>query len=638
MIRILILLLIFSLSTPVWSQEVLTITDARKANPVAPYAYFLEDFSHKLTYERVSRLPLDSFQPVNRQGAIQLGMRPGTIWLRFQVRNQTDRELVLLSTQWKFTQLDVYVQDEKGQLTIQKIPSSTPLSARIAPIAQAMSSLGKHPRTVHLAVGLSIADFYNDYLQLTDIGYALWYQKQTSFWHGGLVGVYLLVFLFALVFYVRLRDPLIGWYAFFVFTNTHWFVDRSGYLLEFLGHDSWYIALRSYYPIHLVFTSVWAIFLVKFINLRKHAKPLYYLLIVWLALDVVGYLYFITTVLLGEPHSLMRIITHWLGIEYIGYLAITVFLLLIGVVYVSINDFKTVRWYALGFGIGLISMIIAILALYDISWLPHLPYNNAFFIGSVLEITILGFVLAERTSQHRRQQNQTQQQLITQLQENLRQRDQLLHIRDEIARNLHDEVGATLTSIAISAKLVQKKVGSERTEVTSILEQIQTDSQDTIHTIRDTVWALNPDNDAPEKLLERMRAVGFQFLANQDIALTFESTVASHELPAFSMEQRRNIYLIFKEVLHNIIKHAQATCVDVRIFQQSGRLHIRIADNGTGFELTQTGDGNGLKNFQKRASEGGFSVRVCSQPGQGTTVELKISSEQTTNIGDGVGH
>ena len=71
------------LSTLAWSQPVLTITDAQRLIPVAPYAYYLEDLTHKLAYEQVAHFPLDSFQPINRQGAIQLGMRMGTIWLRF---------------------------------------------------------------------------------------------------------------------------------------------------------------------------------------------------------------------------------------------------------------------------------------------------------------------------------------------------------------------------------------------------------------------------------------------------------------------------------------------------------------------------------------------------------------------------
>ena len=320
----------------------------------------------------------------------------------------------------------------------------------------------------------------------------------------------------------------------------------------------------------------------------------------------------------------MRIATHWLGIEYVGYLAISLFLLLIAVVYVSIRDFQKVRWYTLAFSIGLISMIIAILALYDISWLPHYPYNNFYFIGSLLEIVLLGFVLAQRANQHRKEQFQTQQQLIVQLQENLCQQNKLLQIRDEIARDLHDEVGATLTAIAISTKLVQKKVGNHQPDITPILQQIQHDSQDTITAIRDTVWALNPDNDAPEKLIDRMRHVGFQILGNQEICLNFANEVATADLPPLSMEQRRNLYLVYKEALHNIIKHARATTVDVLIDRHASGLHIRIADNGQGFEPTATGEGNGLANFRKRASEGGFAVTVASEVGRGTAVEMRV--------------
>ena len=623
--RSLLSFLLIGIHLPAWAQPVLTISDAQRIRTVAPGAYYYEDLSHQLTYEQIARYPLDSFKPMNRQGAIQLGIRLGTIWLRFNVNNQTERELVLLSTQWRFTRLEVYTVDEKGRLTIQKLPSNTPFSERLAPIAQALASLGKQPRTVHLAAEFSIVDFYNDYLQLTDIGNALLYQKQIGFWHGGLAGVYFLVFLYALVFYFRLRDPLIGWYTLFVFANTHWFIDRSAYLLEFFGQESWYAQFRPYYPIHLVFLGVWTIFLIKFINLKKYSKFLYYLLIFWIGLDMTAYLHQMITGFFGPPYSLMRIATHWLGIEYVGYLAISLFLLLIAVVYVSFKDFQKVRWYALAFSIGLTSMIIAILALYDISWLPHYPYNNFYFIGSLLEIVLLGFVLAERVSQHRKEQNQTQQQLIVQLQENLRQQNKLLQLRDEIARDLHDEVGATLTSIATSAKVIQKKNGNTHSQTNAILDQIKTDSEEAIHTIRDTVWALNPDNDAPEKLLEKMKAIGFKLLTTNGITFVFENEIPVAKLPVFSMEQRRNIYLVYKEAIHNITKHSHATNAQVCIYQQTNALHIRISDDGEGFDCTQKVEGNGLKNFQKRAMEGGFEVTVSSEKGEGTTVLVAIS-------------
>ena len=625
-------LLLFVLSLPLVAQPVLTISKEQRVRTVAPFAYYLEDLSHKLSYEQVARYPLDSFKPVNRQGALQFGMRSGTMWLRFQVNNQTERELMLLSTQWRFTRLDVYVVDEKGQLTVQKLPSTTPLDERIAPMVQAFSTLGRHPRTVHLAAELSIADFYNDYLQLADMGYIIHYQKQTALWHGVLVGIYLLVFLFAIVFFVRLRDPLIGWYAFFLFTNTHWFLDRSGYLIEFFGQDSWYALFRPYYPIHFALMCVWAIFLMKFIRLKQFSKGLYNLIIGWIAIDFIGHTYFCITALLGHPYPLMRIWTHALRIEYVGYLASTLFFLLVGVIYVTLKDFQRVRWYSLAFGIGLISMIVAILALFDISWLPHYPFNNIYFYGSVIEIILLGFILADRTSRERKEQAKTQKQLIIQLQENLHHQHKLLQIRDEIARDLHDEVGATLTGIATSAKVVQKKMDNQQPELKAVLGQMKNDSEEAIHTIRDTIWALNPDNDAPEKLIEKMKAVGFKLLTPHDIIFVFENEVPVSQLPAFSMEQRRNLYLVYKEALHNIAKHSEATHTQVRIYQQNREFCIRISDDGKGFDPATITDGNGLKNFQKRAKEGGFEVNVNSAGNTGTELTIILLHLAPTHL------
>ena len=187
-------------------------------------------------------------------------------------------------------------------------------------------------------------------------------------------------------------------------------------------------------------------------------------------------------------------------------------------------------------------------------------------------------------------------------------------------------MGATLTSIATSAKVIQKKNGSTHSQTNAILDQIKTDSEEAIHTIRDTVWALNPDNDAPEKLLEKMKAVGFKLLTTHDIAFVFENEVPVAKLPVFTMEQRRNIYLVYKEAIHNIAKHSHATNAQVRIYQQTNALHIRISDDGEGFDCTQKVEGNGLKNFQKRAKEGGFEVNVSSGEGIGTIIEMIVNN------------
>ena len=633
MMRTLIILLLLVLRTPVCSQPVLAITDARRANLVATHLYFLEDFTHKYTYNQVSGMPQDSFRTLQAHGPSGYRNQPGTIWLRFSIKNQTNAELFLLSFQRNYTRLDVYVSDENGKLTQHQAGNKIPFDYRLAPTAHPIVSLGQHPRLVYIA--LYPDEIFRDSLRISDIGHAILERKQMGFWQGMVLGAYLLLILYAFVFWFRLRDPLFCWFALFLLTNTHWFLHRSGYFEEFLGIDSLYTQYEHYYPIRFIFTLFWSIFHIKFLQLKRYSKLLYYPLVTWLGLGCINYTIDAITTAYGLPFAPLDSLLSQVGIDWAGKLIITLSMLLISLVYVGIKKFYEVRWFALAFSFGLTSMLISLLALYNSDWLPFYPYNYLFVVGSLLEMIIMAYALAE---QYRRKQNKMQQQVILQLQENLDQKNKLLQIRDEIARDLHDEVGATLTSIAISTKLVQKKIGPERTEITLILEQIQTDSQDTITTIRDTVWALNPDNDAPEKFIERLRAVAYQLLANQDSTLTFETSLAPDELPPFSMEQRRNIYFVFKESLHNIVKHAQATSVAVRIFRQSNELHIRISDNGSGFEPTQPGEGNGLINFQKRAGEGGFSVDICSEPGRGTTVQMQIPVQKTTTIGDGAEH
>lgn len=211
---------------------------------------------------------------------------------------------------------------------------------------------------------------------------------------------------------------------------------------------------------------------------------------------------------------------------------------------------------------------------------------------------------------------------------NFRQKLKLQSLRNRIAADLHDEVGATLSSIAISTRLVEKKYGRQAPEMLSILQQIKTDSEETIQTIRDTVWTLNPNNDSVEQLLEKMRSLAFQLLTPQDISLTFNNQLSpteTHRLQ-LSMEQRQNLYLIFKEALNNILKHAEASKVNVTFKMNGQELLMKIADNGKGFDATQRYEGNGLKNYKKRAAESFMDVKLDSKAGEGTQLDVTVIS------------
>lgn len=207
---------------------------------------------------------------------------------------------------------------------------------------------------------------------------------------------------------------------------------------------------------------------------------------------------------------------------------------------------------------------------------------------------------------------------------NFRQKLKLHSLRNRIAADLHDEVGATLSSIAISTRLVERKLGQHVPEALSLLQQIKTDSEDTIQSIRDTVWTLNPDNDSLPQLLEKMRSMAFQLLTPQDIALDFKNDIAADTILKISMEQRRNLYLIFKEALNNTLKYAQATKVSFEFRVLSSELKMTITDNGKGFDTAQRHEGNGLKNYQKRAKESMMEVTLTSKIGEGTKIEVTV--------------
>lgn len=207
---------------------------------------------------------------------------------------------------------------------------------------------------------------------------------------------------------------------------------------------------------------------------------------------------------------------------------------------------------------------------------------------------------------------------------NFREKLKVETIRQKIASDLHDEVGATLSSISIATRVVQQRLGNQANGLSPILEQIKTDSEDTLQTIRDTVWAINPENDSVDLLFEKMRSFALQMLMVQNIALDFKNEYQYAKSLKMSMEQRRNVYMMYKEAINNIAKHAQATKVSVLISKVSEGFRLVISDNGKGFNYQENYEGNGLKNFKKRAEESFIEFKMSSEIGKGTDLEMVV--------------
>ena len=190
---------------------------------------------------------------------------------------------------------------------------------------------------------------------------------------------------------------------------------------------------------------------------------------------------------------------------------------------------------------------------------------------------------------------------------------ELERLRLRIARDLHDDVGANLASMALIAEAMEKQPAfGDPADLRRI-------ALNTIDSLRDIVWFIDPARDRLGDLVTRMRDTAPLLLTG--MSHEFEASVPNPDLhlpPAF----RRNVFPIFKEALHNAASHARARRVRIILTSHDGVLRLQVQDDGIGFTEASITPGNGLRNLRRRAAEMHGSVRLQTAPGQGTTVEF----------------
>lgn len=205
-------------------------------------------------------------------------------------------------------------------------------------------------------------------------------------------------------------------------------------------------------------------------------------------------------------------------------------------------------------------------------------------------------------------------------------------LRSKISRDLHDDIGATLTSISFLSEVARKQTEGMDKPVSETLEKIGSYSRDMIGEINDIVWAINPSNDTFGRITDRMKNFALPLLSARNIRLEFS---AGDELVRFSpgMEQRKNLFLIFKEAISNAVKYADCSVIDVTFLKERNSLTLLVADNGKGFNVQEHSDGNGLKNMELRAKEIRAKIEIISSPGKGTLVKLVMPITQNADAG-----
>ena len=153
------------------------------------------------------------------------------------------------------------------------------------------------------------------------------------------------------------------------------------------------------------------------------------------------------------------------------------------------------------------------------------------------------------------------------------------------------------------------------------LVEISRSARQMANDLRDIVWTINPGLDRLNDMVDRMRIIASTMLGG--ISYTFQGQ-AGTSTDRLEMEFRRNILLMYKEVLHNIQKHARATQVRILINEDPDCFTITIEDNGVGFDTALPSSGNGLSNLKNRASSIGATLEIVSAPERGTRVKIAV--------------
>jgi signal transduction histidine kinase len=196
-------------------------------------------------------------------------------------------------------------------------------------------------------------------------------------------------------------------------------------------------------------------------------------------------------------------------------------------------------------------------------------------------------------------------------------RRELMNVRERIAGDLHDEVGSNLGSIQMFADLAEGRSGPS-----DDLKRIQRIASETVSAVRDIVWLLRPGGDHRIGAVEHLRETSSIMLETLKWKFHANEEAWQIELPE---EANRHLFLFFREALHNILRHARATEVEINVATNEHEFNLSIADNGVGIDPERMERPATLRALRQRSEALDARLDVESQPGKGTHLVLKIS-------------
>lgn len=207
---------------------------------------------------------------------------------------------------------------------------------------------------------------------------------------------------------------------------------------------------------------------------------------------------------------------------------------------------------------------------------------------------------------------------------------ELERVRTRIATDLHDDIGSSLSRMAILSEVVKQQLGGKSNQSAPMLTEIAESARGLVDSMSDIVWAIDPRRDNLSNVVTRVRQFASDVLEAKKIKWEFQVPPEIDDLK-LDAEQRRHVFLIFKEALNNIARHADCRSVSLSINLAHHQLVAEVRDDGCGFVQQGVQDGStngrgghGLRNMQRRAAQLGGQFSINSTPGRGTHLKLTV--------------
>lgn len=247
----------------------------------------------------------------------------------------------------------------------------------------------------------------------------------------------------------------------------------------------------------------------------------------------------------------------------------------------------------------------------SLPWFESFAYPVLTNAGELLEVIL---VMEDVTDTKRSEEIER-----TAKSERLRELEQ---VRRRIAADLHDDIGSSLTQISIFSEVLQQRIDKTNHQVLEPLEFIANSSRELVDAMSDIVWAINPQKDFLSELSGKMHRLAADVLTARNIEFTYAATPA--ENIALGANLRREVFLIFKESINNIVKHSACSHVEIEMKIENSEIYLSLRDDGAGFDTNETSDGHGLVSMRARAKGLGGKLEIVSGKSAGTTTRLIV--------------